>query len=193
MAVETVSDPELDGQAVEARRRADLEDPGLLYETYRDRVYSLARHFTGDESLAWDLTQEIFLKLFARIGEFRGDAKFETWLYRIVANACIDEQRKRKRFVRLEPNLNQQHLNRTEPQPQEVNYMRREAAQAVQAAVVRLKPALRLPILLRYVEGLSYDEIGQALGCNAGTVAARLYRGHRILARELTAFRGVTL
>lgn len=187
--MEAMTRPGLDGRGLEGCRQGDPQALRLLYETYKDRVFSLARRFTGDEWMARDLTQEIFLKLFARLPDFRGEAKFETWLFRIVANACIDEQRKRKRFVPLQPEIEMTYI--TEKRPQESSYIRHQLEKAVQAAIARLSPALRLPIVLRYVEGLSYGEIGEVLGCRAGTIAARLHRGHKILAKELAEFRGV--
>ncbi len=176
---------------LDACRRGDQDALRLVFETHRDRVYSLALRFTGDATAAWDLTQEVFIKVFSRLGEFRNQAKFETWLYRIVLNACIDEQRRNKRFVPLEKYG--KNNERSEAQPQEKSYIRRQVTEAVQAAVARLSPKVKAPILLRYVEGLSYEEIAEVLGCRAGTVAARLNRGHKILARELAGLRGVML
>lgn len=180
--------PELDGHVLEACRRGDPEGLRVFFGAYQHRVYSLALYFIGDPSAAQDLTQEVFLKLFSGIREFRGEAGLETWIYRIVANTCIDDQRKRKRFVGLEA----AGANRlTDLRPQEERHFRQEVASAVGAAVGRLKPELRLPILLRYVEGLSYQEIAEALDCPTGTVAARLHRGHQILAKKLARLRGL--
>jgi len=176
MTAGTVKEPQSD--VLEASRRGDQEALRLLFETHKDRVYSLALRFTGDGTAAWDLTQEVFIKVFSKLGEFRNQAKFETWLYRIVLNACIDQQRRNKRFIPLEkPGV---YNTMSESQPQEKSYIRRQVTEAVQAAVARLSPKVKAPILLRYVEGLSYEEIAEVLGCRAGTVAARLNRGHKI-------------
>jgi RNA polymerase sigma-70 factor (ECF subfamily) len=121
------------------------------------------------------------------IGQFRGDSAFTTWLYRLVVNACIDEQRKRRRFL---PFGESTPMSRIEDRrPQEKRYARLEVADSVQAAIQKLTPKLRLPILLKYVEGLSYDEIAEVLGCSKGTVASRLNRGHQSLARKLAHLR----
>ena len=187
MTAGTVNEPQSD--VLEASKRGDQEALRLLFETHKDRVYSLALRFTGDGTAAWDLTQEAFIKIFSKLGEFRNQAKFETWLYRIVLNACIDQQRRNKRFIPLEkPGMCN---TMSESQPQEKSYIRRQVTEAVQAAVARLSPKVKAPILLRYVQGLSYEEIAEVLGCRAGTVAARLNRGHKILARELASLRGV--
>jgi RNA polymerase sigma-70 factor, ECF subfamily len=187
MAV-TVNEPQND--VLEACRRGDQDALRVLFEAHKDRVYSLALRFTGDGTAAWDVTQEVFIKVFSKLREFRNQSKFETWLYRIVLNACIDEQRRNKRFVPFAEH--HQHNQISEDQPQEKSYVRRQVTEAVQQAVARLSPKVKAPILLRYVEGLSYTEIAEALGCRAGTVAARLNRGHKILARELAGLRGVT-
>lgn len=178
----------LDGELLAACRRGDREGLRLLFETYGDKVYSLAFYMTGSEPLAEDLTQDVFLRAFSGIAGFRGEASLATWLYRIVANACIDERRAQRRLLPLD--ASQQREFMVQQCQQERNYLRHEIAHAVRAAMTRLKPNLRLTLLLRYVEGLSYEEIAQALGCSSGTVGARLNRGHKILARELSYLRG---
>ena len=90
---------EIDAQTIEACKRGDRVAFQQLFEAYKDKVYSIAFHFCGDEAMASDAAQQVFLKLFSAIAQFRHDSEFTTWLYRIVANACIDEQRKRRRFV----------------------------------------------------------------------------------------------
>jgi RNA polymerase sigma factor (sigma-70 family) len=100
---------------------------------------------------------------------------------------CVDEFRRRKRFVPLAQATNR-HV--TSPgSTQEEALVQRQTRQAVQAAVVRLRPKLRLTVILRYVEGLSYEEIAAAQGCSPSAVAARLNRSHRILARQLATLR----
>ncbi len=178
----------IDGALLEACQRGDREAFHALFGMYQDRVYSFALRFSGDASHAADLTQDIFVKLYTRIRKFRGDSKFETWLYRVVANACIDDQRKRRRFL---PWLAEGHplliSARTVP---EDHAARRQAAGEIQQAIATLTPALRTPILLRYMEGLSYGEIGEVLEISAGTVASRLNRGHALLRKKLERFRG---
>jgi RNA polymerase sigma-70 factor (ECF subfamily) len=189
MPVNTASAPDLDRQVLAACQRGEREAFHHLFEKYKDRVFSTALYFSGNEATARDVTQEVFLKLFTRIVQFRGDANFSTWLYRMVANACVDQKRKVRRLVPLDTELDHsRHLTR---KPQEKGFFRREIADKVQIALQTLKPSLRIPLVLRYVEGLSYQEIGDALGCSAGTVASRLNRGHRILAKKLGHLRGV--
>jgi RNA polymerase sigma-70 factor (ECF subfamily) len=133
--------------------------------------------------MARDVTQQVFLKLFTSINQFHEDSQFTTWLYRIVANACTDEHRKRRRFVPFSPEIEVRTMvGKGSP---EQAYHRREVAASVRGAIAELTPKLRLPILLKYVEGLSYDEIAESLGLSIGTVSSRLNRGHKMLARKL--------
>jgi len=179
-----MKEPIVDDRVIEACQAGDREAFRLLFETYKDRVFSIASYsFRGDETAARDVSQQIFLKLMTSIGQFRGDSAFTTWLYRLVVNACADEQRKRRRFLpfgELRPTSRIE-----ERRPQEKLYAKVEMAQSVQAAISELKPKLRMPILLKYVEDLSYEEIAGVLGCSKGTVASRLNRGHQALARKL--------
>jgi len=179
----------IDWRVIAACQQGDRDAIRLLFEAYRDRVYSIAIYsLSGDEAAAADATQQVFLKLITRIGQFRGDSEFTTWLYRLVVNTCLDERRKQRRFVPLaEFNL----VSKTQRESsQATRYARKEIAAEVQAAISELKPKMRLPILLKYIEGLSYEEIAAVLGCSKGTVASRLNRGHKALAKRLERLRG---
>ena len=107
--------------------------------------------------------------------------------YPHVVNACIDEQRRSKRYFGYEKTVPVK--NTSQRRPAERHYERRELAASVKAAISELKPKFRMPVLLKYVEGLSYDEIAEVLGCSKGTVASRLNRGHKELARRLAHLR----
>lgn len=192
-------------QLIEACRHGDRESFRQLFELHKDRVWSVALHFIGDEAAARDITQQVFLKLFTVIGQFRGEAGFSTWLYRMVVNTCLDEQRRRKRFLSFDffktgdgfdndmKAMDQQQARQLEhglqTLAQEDHHAQLELSVAVKAAVKELKPKLRMAILLKYFEGLSYEEMASVLGCSAGTVASRLNRGHKELARRLQHLR----
>jgi RNA polymerase sigma-70 factor (ECF subfamily) len=178
----------IDDRVIEACREGDREAFRLLFETYKDKVFSLAVYsFGGDEAAASDVSQQIFLKLMTAIGQFRGDSAFTTWLYRMVVNACIDEQRKRRRFLPFGDSVPMSKIE--DRRPQEKRYARLEVSESVQAAIKELSPKLRMPILLKYVEGLSYEEIAAVMGCSKGTIASRLNRGHQKLAQRLSYLR----
>ena len=177
----------VDGQVIKACQRGDREAFRMLFEAYKDRVFSIAVFSIGDRAIADDVTQQIFLKLFTAIGQFRGDSEFTTWLYRMVVNACLDERRRRRRLVAWGETVAMR--NPSEKKPQERQYACREIAEAVRTAISQLKPKFRLPILLKYIEGLSYDEIASVMGCSKGTVASRLNRAHGELAKRLAYLR----
>ncbi len=169
---------------VEACQRGDLEAFRTLYESYKDTVYSIALNFSGgNEEAAKDIAQDVFVKLFSSLKSFRGSSNFSTWLFRVVVNACMDEHRKRRRFVPLEDSVPPEKIMASHSQERDA--VRRQLADEVAIAIAELSPKLRLPIVLRYVQDLSYEEIARVLGCSAGTVASRLNRGHKFLARRL--------
>ncbi|MCM3871702.1 MAG: sigma-70 family RNA polymerase sigma factor [Pyrinomonadaceae bacterium] len=183
-----MSEPLVDERVIKDCQQGDREAFRLLFEAYKDRVFSIAVYsFHGDQSAAGDVTQQIFLKLMTSIGQFRGESQFATWLHRLVVNTCIDEQRRRKRHIGLEDAVG---LHSTGERKQaERRYERQELADSVKAAIGELKPKFRMPVLLKYVEGLSYEEIADVLGCSKGTVASRLNRGHKQLALRLAHLR----
>jgi len=178
----------VDAHVIRACQQGDREAFRLLFEAYKDRVFSIAFYSLGEEAAAGDVTQQIFLKLMTRIGQFRGDSEFTTWLYRLVVNSCLDERRRQRRFL---PVAEFDQMSSADTQrSQESNYARREIAGSVREAIGGLKPKMRLPILLKYIEGLSYDEIAEVLGCSKGTVGSRLNRAHKALAKRLSHLRG---
>jgi RNA polymerase sigma-70 factor (ECF subfamily) len=174
---------------IESCRRGDRDAFGALYEAYKDRVYSIAFYFFhGDAQAAHDVTQQVFLKLIDDIARFRGDASFSTWLYRLVVNACLDRTRRQRHEEPAEPAVLSAYAD--PKATHEERFARRETARIVQTAVVGLPPKLRIAVLLRYFDDLSYDDIAVALNCSKGTVASRLSRGHRLLAKTLAALKG---
>jgi len=177
-------EPVVDWRVIKACQEGDRDAYRMLFEAYQDRTYTIAYHFCGNESLARDLTQQVFLKLFKSIGQFRFDAEFSTWLYRMVANVCMDEHRRLRRFVPWDPAAGIDRL--VERRTGEEHLARKEMASSVRKAIAELKPKLRIVILLKYFEDLSYEEMATVLGCSAGTVASRLNRGHKMLARKLS-------
>ena len=184
----TMSDRQTEFETIDACKRGDRAAFHDLFEAHKDRVYTIALHYSGDEAMAHDVTQQVFLKLFTSINQFNENSQFTTWLYRIVANACTDEHRKRRRFVPFSPEIEVRTM--VGKSSQEETYHRRQVADSVRGAISELTPKLRLPILLKYVEGLSYDEIAESLGVSIGTVSSRLNRGHKMLARKLGHLRG---
>jgi RNA polymerase sigma-70 factor (ECF subfamily) len=180
----SVADSEIAASVLEACRHGDRDAFRALYEAYKDRVYSICLYFFhGDTAEAADVTQEVFLKLFAGIATFHGDAVFSTWLYRLVQNACLDASRRRAARARIvDPGGEPRSVATASPEDDLLNS---QQAEAVQQAVSSLPPKFRLPILLRYFSDFSYEEMSTTLNCSMGTVASRLNRGHKMLGKIL--------
>ena len=155
-----------------------------LYDTFQSQVYSTALYFMGGNAAsAEDITQDVFVKLFSRIRQFRNEAAFSTWLHRLVVNACMDELRKGKRFV--EDPMSERGGDGAAEGRFDDELERTETIEAVQSALAGLSPKLRTAISMKYFQDLSYEEMAAALNCSMGTVASRLSRGHKILAGKL--------
>jgi len=186
--VVTHGDPEIGAEVLEACRKGDREAFPALYEAYKDKVYSIALYyFHGDRTIASDVTQQVFLKLFTSIGQFRGESGFSTWLYRLVVNTCTDVARRHKpQVVAMDRTVLEAQSREGTPEEEVALAERKES---VQSAVAALPERFRLAILLRYFEGLSYEEMAKALNCSMGTVASRISRGHRLLAEMLAEYR----
>lgn len=174
-------------ELVAACQRGDRDAFRALFENHKDRVYSIALRFSGDPADAMDIAQDTFLKLFSCIREFRGQARLDTFMYRLVVNSCLDRRRKQRRLLPLVDEW-AANLRAREESPVE-GLVREQVSSRVQAAIAKLAPDLRMVIVLRYTEGLAYDQIAEALGCSPGTVASRLNRAHRTLERRLSSLR----
>ena len=161
--------------------------PASLFEKHKDRVYSIALRYSGDPAAAMDIAQDVFLKLMARMHQYRGEG-FEGWLYRIVVNACMDHRRSSRRLQPMVEGL--LDLFRAPEESALDGLLKEEARERVQEMIARLPPEQRIVVVLRYTEGLAYEEIAEALGCSKGTVASRLNRAHKFLERRLKGVRG---
>jgi RNA polymerase sigma-70 factor (ECF subfamily) len=175
--------------SIEACQAGDAEAFRVLFETYKDRVYSIALgFFNGDEASARDITQTVFLKLMTNISSFENRSEFSTWLYRMVTNACLDQKRALKRWFLF--GSTEDIVIPDTRRSVEQRYIAKEIEAEVRKAIAGLRPRMRMAVLLKYFEDLSYEEMAAALGCSPGTVASRLNRGHSILAKKLGHLRG---
>ena len=176
----------LDGterELIESCQRGERDSFRVLFEAHKDRVYSIALRYSGDEAAAMDIAQDTFLKLFSRIRDFRGEASFESWLFRLVVNSCLDQKRRTRKLIPLLDEL--RGAIRFSGESVLHAILRAEMSERVQSAVANLPPEQRMVVVLRYTEGLSYEQIADALGCSMGTVASRLNRAHKFLERRL--------
>jgi len=185
--VDLVKEPLSEAALLDASRKGDADAFRRLFDEHKDRVYSFALYLSRSETMAKDLTQQTFVCVLARVGEFRGNAKLSTWLYRLVMNLYSDEYRRQRRWMPLTAVRPSQIMS--EKSPQEKRFAEMEIALAVKHAIESLKPRLRAAVALKYLDNLSYQEIAEVLGCSIGTVASRLNRGHKLLARSLAYLR----
>ena len=172
-----------DHEVIEGCQRGEEDAFRALFESHKDKVYSIALRYSGDHSAAMDIAQDTFLKLMDRIGQFRGESSFDSWLYRLVVNSCMDYRRRQKRWL---PMVAEFFDTFRTPEPTALQgLMLDEMQQQIQGVVANLAPEHRMVVVLRYTEGLSYEEIAEVLQCSRGTVASRLNRALKVLERRL--------
>jgi RNA polymerase sigma-70 factor (ECF subfamily) len=165
-----------------------------LYEAYKDRVYNTCYRITGSATDAMDAAQETFATAFRRIDGFRFESRFSSWIYRVAVNASIDLRRRSASRPWVSLDRLRSPLNEgtpMDPQDEQVESpggaaSRRELEGDIQEAITRLSPKMKAITVLRYMEGLSYEEISESLDISLGTVKSRLSRAHGALDRELT-------
>lgn len=167
-------DPELI-RAAAAGDAAAFEELVRVYQAY---VWRFLRHLLSDPELAQDITQETFVRVYRRLGTFRFDSKFSTWVFQVARNAGIDALRSRQRRDRLTATL------QVRPRTSEPNG---ELAVELGSALQSLKPKLREAFLMIEALGLSYREAGLALGVPEGTVKSRVFKARRQLVSWMRA------
>lgn len=164
-------------------RGGDREAFGALVEQYRDNVYRLAYRMCGNAYDADEAAQEAFVAAWRALPNFRGDAKFSTWLYRLTTNAAIDVMRREKRHKAVGDG-EMMEVADTSNSPQET-VERTEQQEAVQRALATLSAEYREVLLLRYMEELDYAEIAEVLKLPSGTVKSRINRAKAALKTAL--------
>ncbi|MBE7544631.1 MAG: sigma-70 family RNA polymerase sigma factor [Bryobacteraceae bacterium] len=184
-----VTDFDADAQIVQRCLAGDETAWEDLVKLHTRRVYSICYRFTGRDSEAQDLTQEVFLRVFKSVKSFRaGEGSFAVWLARVTRNLLIDHYR-RTRMERATDSIEDQlpMLEQRGALDARTDAMLagREAGELLQGALARLSPELRETVILRDIEELEYREIAQVLNVPEGTVKSRLNRGRAELARLL--------
>ena len=164
-------------------RGGDREAFGELVEQYRDNVYRLAYRMCGNAYDADEAAQEAFVAAWRALPNFRGDAKFSTWLYRLTTNAAIDVMRREKRHQTVGDGEMIEVADDADS-PQET-VERTEQQEAVQEALATLSEEYREVLLLRYMEELDYAEIAEVLQLPSGTVKSRINRAKAALKNAL--------
>jgi RNA polymerase sigma-70 factor (ECF subfamily) len=195
-----ISWSDLGGREAELIRRCAAGDEmacAELVSEHQRMVFQLGLHLLGDQDEALDLSQEVFLRVFRTIGRFRGQSALRTWIYRIVINQARNRQRWWKRRHRSDQVSLDAHLQQygdfpssNDNGPPDRLFWRKELAARIWRALESLPFDQRTAMILREIDGLSYDEIAFSLGVAIGTVKSRLTRARealRLQLREATA------
>jgi RNA polymerase sigma-70 factor (ECF subfamily) len=175
-----------DYELAQSASSGDISSFELLYERHHRRVYSLCLRMTQNASEAEDLAQEVFIQLFRKIGSFRGESAFTTWLHRLTVNQVL--MHFRKRGVRMEQTTEDgetpvQVVAGTE-NPLQMPVVDRIA---LDKAISQLPPGYRTVFILHDVEGHEHEEIARMLGCSVGTSKSQLHKARmklRMLLRQ---------
>lgn len=177
-----VAEWSLDSEALEglvvAGQRGNREAQRRIYELCQQRVFRLLVRMVGIND-AEDVLQQVFLKVFRTLGQFNGQSRFETWLYRVAVNESLQHLRKlrRRSWVSLDCDC----MDSAPGHERELDYK-----ELLERALSRLATDLRVLFVLREIEGQSYEEIAEALRIPEGTVASRLCRARQLLKQQLT-------
>lgn len=182
-----------DAFLVEQFQAGDHAAFDVLVERHYKRIYELAYYFVHDVEDAYDITQEVFLRVFNSLANFKGDSSFYTWVYRIATNACVDYRRRksRRQGVELNDELIPQEdvaslvVRERSPHQQTLD---RELNTMIRHAVAQLPEKQRQVFILRHYEGLSLQEIATILGKGLGTIKAHLFHATRTMRRLLAPY-----
>jgi RNA polymerase sigma-70 factor (ECF subfamily) len=177
---------DLDLELVQRHRVGDAQAFDELYHRFDQMVFNLALRLSGDSEQAADLTQEIFLRVFRYIGQFRGHSSLKTWIFRIAVNHC--RSCLGRKHLPMQPLAEEQADEErsgatiTDPGrgPEELA-VAADCGRRVAAGLCRLPESFRVAVVLRDLEGLSYEEIAEVLGVRIGTVRSRIARGREQL------------
>lgn len=185
-------------QLVRRAKRGDKDSFRTLMEMYRRKVFSIAYGMVRDSELALDISQEAFIKVHRYLRTFQGSSSFYTWLYRIVVNLCIDHLRKSGKHETLDYD---DRLLRREADDAEAEIVplmlnedpvrtldRKELAEHLSKAIASLSDKHRAVLVLREVEGLSYEEMARILRIHKGTVMSRLHHARKNAQQALKNF-----
>ena len=168
-------------------QHGDTEAFSVLVAAYEKNVFNVALQMTGNREDAQDMAQEAFLKAYTSLSSFRGDSRFSSWLYRIVSNVCLDYLRRQNRRPKSSLTVEDDEGETVEldipdeSQSPEALLERKLTREAVRRGLRELPPEQRQILLLREIQGLSYDEIAEAMDLEPGTVKSRIFRARKKL------------
>jgi RNA polymerase sigma-70 factor (ECF subfamily) len=176
---------DLDRELVDAARRGDREAFRTLFERYNRRAYALALGMLRQPDDALDVVQDAFIKAHKHLDRFEGTSSFYTWLYRIVMNLAIDQLRKRKRVIELDEESDDGLLPQLLGGNPGRALMDKEIRARIDAALAALSDNHRAVLVMRELEGLSYEEMAKVMGCSKGTIMSRLFHARKNMQKQL--------
>jgi RNA polymerase sigma-70 factor (ECF subfamily) len=183
--------PDSDRLLVERVQRGDKAAFDLLVRKYQHKIVKLVTRYVHDGSEALDVSQEAFIKAYRAIHGFRGDSAFYTWLYRIAINTAknhlmAEGRRPLDRGVDLQdPDQYDMQARLRDNDTPEHLLLTDEIQRTVEQAIEELPEDLRTAIVLREIEGMSYEQIAEAMSCPVGTVRSRIFRAREAIDRRL--------
>jgi RNA polymerase sigma-70 factor, ECF subfamily len=194
-----MSDREIDRQLVERAQRGDKQAFSLLVEKYQRKLARLLSRFIRDQAEVEDVTQEAFIKAYRALPAFRGDSAFYTWLYRIGINTAKNYLMAMGRRAPTSTEVEAEEAEGFDEgeQLRDINtpeslLLSREIAETVNATIEKLPEELRKAIQMREIEGMSYEDIAQAMDCPIGTVRSRIFRAREAIAEQLRPLLGTS-
>lgn len=161
-----------------------------LYRRYYRRTYRLAFGMTGRHHAAEDLAQEVFMRVYERLDRFEGRSRFSTWFYRVAVNQCMRLCDRRRDGAERSLDDETRDVLLADAACADQAILAAQVQAHVRRALLSLRPAQRMLVVLKDLEGLSYAEIADRMDCSEGTVASRLNRARRLLGRKLDHLRG---
>jgi RNA polymerase sigma-70 factor (ECF subfamily) len=185
-------DPVDDRELVTAAQRGDRDAFKTLFERYHRRAYALALGVVRHPDDAMDVVQEAFIKAHKYLDKFEGNASFYTWLYRIVMNLAIDHLRKHRKVKPVELDENRIEPDGDEPLLPRIlggnpgqALMDKQIRTRIDQALEQLSENHRSVLVMRELEGLSYEDMAQAMSCSKGTIMSRLFHARRNMQKQL--------
>lgn len=157
----------------------------LLIEKYKRKIYLTAYRMLGNHEDANDITQEVIIKMYKELKNFRRESSIYTWLYRIVTNLSLNELKKKKIRHFFDFDEVDEWLFKDEKQSPELSYRENELSNKIQEAINKLPEKQRTVFSLRYYDGLSYEEISEILGTSVGALKANYFHAINKLQKEL--------
>jgi len=173
-------------------KKGNIESFEQLISAYQKKVYNIALKIVGNHEDASEMAQEVFIKVFKSIGQFKEESSFSTWIYRITTNVCLDEVRKSKNKIKMlsideDLNVGEGEIKRQfydSSRLPEISAERNEMRKVLNQAILSLSFEHRIAVVMRDIQGFSYEEIAKTMKCPEGTVKSRINRARNEL-REI--------